>query len=155
MTRYIGLSLFAWSLILAVACQSSPPSHQREDRTGHAMQAERASTMAKTEQQSAGQTPNLPQIDQRALEQFTRQEPQFKQHYETHYADSGYAYNQYRPAYQYGYELATDQRYRKMDWSTLELQARRGWNDGTMGLWDRYKDAVRFGWERGVIDERG
>ena len=109
------------------------------------------------QERTAGSGPHAQpaQVDQRALEQFSRQEPQFKQYYETHYADSGYAYNQYRPAYQYAYELATDQRYRKMDWSTLELQARRGWNDGTMGLWDRYKDAVRFGWELGVIDERG
>ena len=97
----------------------------------------------------------LGQADQQMLDQLKQQEPQFKEHYDHHYASSGYGYNQYRPAYQYGYELAMDTRYKSMEWSILELQARKGWDESTMGLWDQYKDAVRFGWERGVIAQRG
>lgn len=155
MTQYVGLSLFVCSLMLAVACQSSHPSGARDDMQRRAVQADRTATTAHSGLPAGGQTPDLPQVDQKLLDQFTQQEPRFKEHYDQHYAGSGYGYNQYRPAYHYGYELATDARYKTMDWSTIELQARRGWNEGTMGLWDRYKDAVHFGWERGVIAQRG
>ena len=76
-------------------------------------------------------------------------EPDFRQNYEANYANSGYGYDQYRPAYQYGFGLAKDPRYTTMDWNELEMKAHRNWNEGTMGPWDRYKDAVRYGWERG------
>jgi hypothetical protein len=76
-------------------------------------------------------------------------EADFRQNYEANYANSGYGYDQYRPAYQYGFGLAKDPRYTTMNWKALEMQARRNWNEATMGPWDRYKDAVRYGWERG------
>lgn len=76
-------------------------------------------------------------------------EADFRQNYEANYANSGYGYDQYRPAYQYGFGLAKDPRYTTMDWKSLEMQAHRNWNEATMGPWDRYKDAVRYGWERG------
>jgi len=77
-----------------------------------------------------------------------RYEPDFRQDYESNFANSGYSYDQYRPAYRYGYELASDPRYASSDWSGVEMQARRSWDEGTMGPWERYKDAVRYGWER-------
>jgi hypothetical protein len=76
-------------------------------------------------------------------------EPDFRRNYESNYGNSGYGYDQYRPAYMYGFELAKDPRYTTLDWNELEMQAHRNWNEGTMGPWDRYKDAVRYGWERG------
>jgi hypothetical protein len=76
-------------------------------------------------------------------------EPDFRQNYEANYANSGYGYDQYRPAYQYGFGLAKDPRYTTMDWNDVEMRAHRNWNEGTMGPWDRYKDAVHYGWERG------
>jgi hypothetical protein len=83
------------------------------------------------------------------LAEITRYEPDFRQNYESNFANTGYGYDQYRPAYRYGFELAKDPRYNGMDWNTLEMQAHRNWNEGTMGPWTRYKDAVRYGWERG------
>jgi hypothetical protein len=83
------------------------------------------------------------------LAEITRYEPDFRQNYENNFANTGYGYDQYRPAYRYGFELAKDPRYDGMDWNTLEMQAHRNWNEGTMGPWTRYKDAVRYGWERG------
>jgi hypothetical protein len=83
------------------------------------------------------------------LAEITRYEPDFRQNYESNFANTGYGYDQYRPAYRYGFELAKDPRYDGMDWNTLEMQAHRNWNEGTMGPWNRYKDAVRYGWERG------
>lgn len=83
------------------------------------------------------------------LAEITRYEPDFRQNYESNFANTGYGYDQYRPAYRYGFELAKDPRYDGMDWNTLEMQAHRNWNEGTMGPWNRYKEAVRYGWERG------
>jgi len=76
-------------------------------------------------------------------------EPDFRKNYDQNYAESGYAYEQYRPAYVYGYELAKDPNYRSVrDWTELEPRVSREWDEGAMGPWTRYKDAVRFGWER-------
>lgn len=83
------------------------------------------------------------------LAEIARYEADFRQDYDKHYANTGYGYDQYRPAYHYGFELAKDLRYSEMDWNTLELQAHRNWSAAAMGPWDRYKDAVRYGWERG------
>lgn len=89
-----------------------------------------------------------------ALDKFVKHESRFKDHYQSHFSTSNYEYNQYRPAYQHGFELSLDPRYRKMDWSSAESEARRTWNESTMGLWSQYKDAVRYGWEQGVTLER-
>ncbi|MET0514798.1 MAG: hypothetical protein ABW047_05655 [Nitrospiraceae bacterium] len=148
MTRYVGLSLYACSVMLIVGCQSAQSSQEQDNW------ADRTSNMAKSTWRDGNQTPRLRPIDQPTLERFRREEPQFREHYAIHYAGSGSSYNQYRPAYRYGYELSTNERYETLNWSTLEQQAHRGWNDA-MGLWDWYKEAVRFGWERGMIREQG
>jgi hypothetical protein len=150
MIRYSLVILSILPLILTAACQSSPPPVDTKHRAIAA-----GGTAAPSATTTDDQVPALPQANTQVLEQLKQHEPEFKDHYGHHYADSGYGYNQYRPAYQYGYELALDTRYRTMEWSSLELQARRGWDEATLGLWDRYKDAVRFGWERGVIAQRG
>jgi hypothetical protein len=155
MTRYGSLLLWILPFVVIMACQSSSPPLDTKRRAVAAGGTAAPSPQERRDAEAAEQTPVLPQADEHVLEQLKRHEPQFKEHYEHHYAGSGYGYNQYRPAYQYGYELAMDARYRTMDWSRLELQARRGWDEATMGLWDRYKDAVQFGWERGVIAQRG
>lgn len=92
--------------------------------------------------------------EQAIFNAFTKQEADFRKHYDSHYVDSGYGYNQFRPAYQHGFELGFDPHYRDMEWNRIETEARQGWNESRMGLWDRYKDAVRYGWERGVVAAR-
>lgn len=73
----------------------------------------------------------------------------FRNHYQTHYLGSGYPYEQYEPAYRYGYTLATDSRYAGRDWRDVEDDARLYWtNYHTDSPWEEFKDAVRHGWER-------
>ena len=145
MSQY-RLNVLAVSVIIvAGACGSSPSS---PDRRGGAV-GEGASPLA-VEDGVVGRT----ESEKAAFDSFVRHESQFKEHYRAHYAASGYDYNQYRPAYQHGFELALDKRYVKMDWSQLESQARRTWDESKMGLWDQYKDAVRYGWEQGAMLER-
>ncbi len=74
----------------------------------------------------------------------------FRDNYNTTYAKTGMTYDQVRPAYQYGTELAADQRYRGKDWSAFESDARRDWDSRHPGAstWDKVKAGVRHAWER-------
>ncbi|MBA3534074.1 MAG: YsnF/AvaK domain-containing protein [Ardenticatenales bacterium] len=80
----------------------------------------------------------------------------FRNHYTTTYPSSRYSYEQYEPAYRYGYTLANDTRYRGRDWNTFEADARTGWESDNDGPWDDFKDAVRHGWNevRQEVDKR-
>jgi hypothetical protein len=73
--------------------------------------------------------------------------PIFREHYTTAFATSGAAYPDYEPAYRYGYELGTNERYRGRDWATLEAEARRDWEARHPGTWTRFHDAIRHAWE--------
>ena len=134
---FTGISPVQASASLSETGDEIPPLAQAQQK------AEHESVVGKTTREKA------------TFDKFVREESRFKDHYQSHYATSGYDYNQYRPAYQHGFELALDPRYAKQDWSGVELQARRTWDESTMGLWDQYKDAVRYGWEQGVALERG
>lgn len=72
----------------------------------------------------------------------------FRTYYTTNYADSGYSYEQYDPAFQYGYGLASDQRYAGSDWNSIEVDARRSWEQQNHGPWEQFKDSIRYAWER-------
>ena len=146
MSRY-RLSTLGVSMLIVVGACGSPSSSP--ERRGDAV-VESASSRA-GQDRVVGRT----ESEKAAFDSFVRHESQFKAHHQAHYATSGYDYNQYRPAYQHGFELALDERYAKMDWSQLESQARRTWDESKMGLWDRYKDAVRYGWEQGVMLDKG
>jgi uncharacterized protein (TIGR02271 family) len=69
-------------------------------------------------------------------------------HYQTQFVNTGYKYEHYEPAYQYGYSLRNEPRYRDYDWARLEPEARRTWEQRNPGsAWDQVKDAVRYSWE--------
>jgi len=61
---------------------------------------------------------------------------------------SGSSYDEYLPVYRYGYSLGTDQRYSGRDWSAIEPDARRHWEQRNPGTWERFKDSVRYAWDR-------
>jgi hypothetical protein len=72
--------------------------------------------------------------------------------FRTHFNSSSYAgtyeYEEYRPAYRYGYLLGTDPNYRNREWTDIEPEARRHWDEEhQVGTWDRFKDSVRHAWE--------
>jgi hypothetical protein len=71
----------------------------------------------------------------------------FREHYTTNYANSGYDYNTYIPAYRYGYNLAYDMDYDDRDWAEIETEARSDWEAGQEGPWEQFKNAVRHAWE--------
>jgi uncharacterized protein (TIGR02271 family) len=82
-----------------------------------------------------------------APQDFATYDPIFRKHYATAFADKGAGYTEYEPAYRYGYELGTNERYRGRDWAALEADARRDWEARHPSTWERFKNAIRYGWE--------
>jgi hypothetical protein len=78
---------------------------------------------------------------------FATYDPTFREHYTTAFATSGAAYAAYEPAYRYGYELGTSERYQGRDWVALEPDARRDWEARQPGTWTRFQGAIRHAWE--------
>jgi uncharacterized protein (TIGR02271 family) len=75
----------------------------------------------------------------------------YREHYEANFGRSGkpdYDFNEYQPAYKFGSEMRTDQRFAGDDWSNVEPRARQTWETSNPGTWERFKDAVRHAWER-------
>jgi uncharacterized protein (TIGR02271 family) len=73
----------------------------------------------------------------------------FRRDYETRYASAGGRYEDYQPAYQYGYQAASDPRYQGRSWDQVESDLRsdygRRYPDSA---WERFKDAIRHGWDK-------
>lgn len=70
----------------------------------------------------------------------------FHNHFNGFYGTNN-SYEQYRPYYRYGYDLASDPRYADRTWQDVEPEAQRYWNEREPGAWDRVKDAVRHAWD--------
>jgi len=79
---------------------------------------------------------------------YTDYETDFHTHYDTNYASSGYTFDQYTPAYRYGYTLATTDRYSDYGWDRLEPEAKRYWEERNPNTWERFKDSIREAWDR-------
>ncbi|MGE3539756.1 MAG: DUF2382 domain-containing protein [Candidatus Tectimicrobiota bacterium] len=72
----------------------------------------------------------------------------FRQHYNTTFSGNNTPYDDYEPAYRFGYDLGSHERYHGRDWETLEADARRDWETRQPGTWERFKQAIRHGWEQ-------
>jgi hypothetical protein len=140
-----------WCYIIMTGLLVSTAAGCAKDRPARSGPAQQTESPAHASDMVAGRTAS----EQTMFSAFTRQESEFRNHYEKEFAQTGYAYSQFRPAYQRGFELGYDPHYRDSDWTIIEKEARRNWDESAMGQWDRYKDAVRFGWERGVVAARG
>jgi uncharacterized protein (TIGR02271 family) len=81
--------------------------------------------------------------------EFDRYQSEFQSDWQAKYSRSGLTYAQVLPGYQYGYHLGHDPRYSTADWSEIEPKVKRDWDARGHGPWERFKDAVRSGWERG------
>jgi uncharacterized protein (TIGR02271 family) len=77
---------------------------------------------------------------------FDNYEPDFRSNFQTTYRGNDYSYEHAKPAYRYGYSLASEGR--TSDWSSVEPDARRRWEERNPGTWDKFKDAARYAWDR-------
>jgi hypothetical protein len=65
------------------------------------------------------------------------------------YVDPSAPYDDYGPAYQYGWEASN--RYGERNWDAIEEDMQRNWDRGRGGsklTWEKAKDAIRDAWER-------
>lgn len=77
---------------------------------------------------------------------FDSQDSSFRAHFNENFGDSGWDYDTgYSHAYRYGYDLAGSGR----DWSSLEGDVREKWESRNKGTWERFKDAIRYGFDSG------
>ena len=67
--------------------------------------------------------------------------------YDTRFAKSGMSFDEFNWASRYGYEIAGDEQVRGKEWSALEPSVRDTWESHNRGTWDRFKDAVRHGFD--------
>jgi hypothetical protein len=84
-------------------------------------------------------------------DEFLEYEEDFRNHYDEQYASDQDRYEDYVPAYRYGATLARDMRYRDLAWDEVEPEVRRHWESTSADApdtWERFKLAVRHGWER-------
>lgn len=61
---------------------------------------------------------------------------------------TGLSPDQVLPGYEYGYRLGRTPQFSDTEWSTIEPQVRRNWDERRLGPWDRLKEVVRSGWDR-------
>jgi len=81
---------------------------------------------------------------------FTNMETNFRNHFNQNYNKSGATYEQYRPAYQYGYTLASNPQYKSGQWNQYEPQFRQQWEQQyPNNAWNQYRDVIMYGWNRG------
>ena len=72
----------------------------------------------------------------------------YRQDFNTRYANRGLSYDTYAPAYQFGNTYASDQRYAGRDWNDVESDMRNDWMSRGHGKWEDFKDSVRYGWDK-------
>ncbi|MFL9895464.1 hypothetical protein SAMN02787142_6026 [Burkholderia sp. WP9] len=81
--------------------------------------------------------------------EYLEYEEDFRAHYDEQYATENARYEDYVPAYRYGAEIGRDARFRDQPWDDVEPEARRHWETTSPeSTWERFKMAVRHGWER-------
>jgi hypothetical protein len=78
----------------------------------------------------------------------TAEDAYWKQHYQSRpYVEKGAPYDEYRPAYQYGWESSG--RCAGKPFEEVEPDLRSGWDKAKFKLsWDKAKQAVRDAWDR-------
>jgi uncharacterized protein (TIGR02271 family) len=79
---------------------------------------------------------------------FAAYEREFRTHHDSAFAQRGSPYDRWAPAYRYGYDMATDPRYRDRDWAAIETDARRDWEQRHKGTWEEFKEAIRYAWDK-------
>lgn len=73
----------------------------------------------------------------------------YRGHWTSTYGNDSGSYDDYAPAYGYGNAMARSEQYRGRPWDEVEGSLRSDWEARyPQSAWDRFKAAVRHGWER-------
>ena len=79
---------------------------------------------------------------------FETYDKDFRSYYDSSLRNSGYTYDQYQPAFRYGYTIANDANMRGHDWKTIEPRARDRWEERNPNTWEQFKDTVQHAWNK-------
>ena len=73
----------------------------------------------------------------------------FRADFQQRYAGSGASYDTYLPAYEYGYEMASDPRYKGRSFDEVESDLRSDYGRrNPNSTWEKMKDSIRYGWNK-------
>jgi uncharacterized protein (TIGR02271 family) len=73
----------------------------------------------------------------------------FRSDFQKRYAVTGAQYDTYLPAYRYGYDMASDPRYKGRSFDEIESDLRSEYGRRyPKSAWEKMKDAVRYGWDK-------
>lgn len=73
----------------------------------------------------------------------------FQNDFRTRYASTGANYEVYAPSYEYGYSMASDDRYRGKRWEDVETHLRSDYETRyPNSKWEQMKDSIRYGWNK-------
>jgi stress response protein YsnF len=73
----------------------------------------------------------------------------FRRDFDARYSASGGNYDEYAPAYNYGYAMAADPRYKGKRFDEAERDLRSDYGQRyPNSAWERMKDSVRYGWDK-------
>lgn len=82
------------------------------------------------------------------MQVYDRYQDDFRKHFTESYSSHGFSFDQFAPAYRYGYDLATNQRFQGQNWESILPDAKAYWEERHPGTWDRFKDSIRYAWMR-------
>jgi uncharacterized protein (TIGR02271 family) len=115
---------------------------------------ERTETIRDTVRRTQVDVQPLSAVHTSRMRSFDTFEPDFRNNFQSTYANQGLTYEQFTPVYQYGYDLANDPQYRGRDWTTIEPDIRRNWEAHQPGTWNKFKGAIRYSWDQATGAQR-
>lgn len=86
-----------------------------------------------------------------AAQTYASRESSFRKDFESRYG-SERSYDEYAPAYRFGYSLAADHRYDGKDWLSIEQDVRRLWETQSQGKWEKFKGSIQYAWLSALSD---
>jgi hypothetical protein len=73
---------------------------------------------------------------------------EFNKHWSASFSSDGMEYQQYEPAYRFGFTAASHPFYNGYSWTDAEPSLKLDWADEyTSSKWEQFKAAIRAGWD--------
>lgn len=73
----------------------------------------------------------------------------FRSDFTRRYGSTGVSYDTYAPAYRYGYDMASDPRYKGRSFNAVEQDLRSDYGRRyPNSTWEKMKDSIRYGWDK-------
>jgi len=83
-----------------------------------------------------------------AARSFQEYEGDFRSFYDKNLTNSGVTYDGLKPAFNYGYALATREPFRSSPWSAVEADSRKIWEAKNPGTWEQNAAVIKYAWEK-------